>query len=245
MPLDYSFPQVTDPLVKGERGLASITHGGRTFRFRTNPNDFDWTYTINKRIDQTYGGRVVQLLGTKIDDFTLTAEAGNGGWPYIQKMAYFMRDIMVDQRNGVPAIFEYTTRGWRLNCYIVSVPFQDEIQAVAREFEIQMKVQEDVTGLLSRGTLRAELARLQNGVEFTRNQYNDPLLGQQVSDQEDGIAAQALANTMNAIKEATDVLGYASDNWLPNGVGGSFPGGNTFPGSMGIPGLGIPGIGAS
>ncbi|QZE10471.1 minor tail protein [Mycobacterium phage ScoobyDoobyDoo] len=171
---DYPFPQKSAALPASESGIASITHNGRTFRFRTNPNEFRWTYTLNRRIDPTYGGRVIQLLGTKIDDFSLKAEAGNGRWDYINRMATFLRDVMVDQRGGEPAVFEYTKRGWKLNCYIVSVPFQDEFNAVLREFEISMKVQEDVSGLLSKNSLDRELRALADGIGFQRSKYNDP-----------------------------------------------------------------------
>src|SRR6201988_3305233 len=125
-----------------ERGIASMHHPDvGTLRFRTNPNEFSWSYTLNKRIEPTYGGRVVQLLGTKIDDFKFKADCGGGRWSYMNKVAKFMREIMVVQRNGTPATFEYTTRGWKLNCFIASVPFQDSIEEVVREFEIQCKVQ--------------------------------------------------------------------------------------------------------
>lgn len=253
MAILYSFPQVA-PAVRppaGETGIASITHGGRTLRFRTNPNEFNWSYSINKRIDQTYGGRVVQLLGTKIDDFTLKADAGGGGWPYLNRVALFLRDVMVAQRNGVPATFSYTTRGWKLNCYIASMPFQDEVTAVAREFEIVMKVQEDLSGTVSRGLLRAELAWLADGVGFHRNQYNDPLLGPGVADQESGgleqlinAATQSLGGVGKTLQGIGEVLGYASDlNFLPPGFGGmvnpggGFPGGGTYPGGLSIPAL--------
>lgn len=197
--MEYTFPQKSAKMKAGEHGIASLTHKGRTFRFRTNPNQFQWTYTLNKRVDQTYGGRVIQLLGTKIDDFVLKADAGGGRWDYTNRMANFMRDVMVDQRDGEPATFEYTARGWKLNCYIVSVPFQDEVEAVLREFEIQMKVQEDVSGLMSSNSLSAELRRLQDGIGFRRSKYNDPTKqGQTLTDQiGDGLGAvEQIANSV-------------------------------------------------
>ncbi|ASZ74703.1 hypothetical protein KHO57_gp201 [Mycobacterium phage Phabba] len=179
----YNFPQRSAPMRSDERGIASLTHMGRTFRFRTNPNEFRWTYTLNKRIDATYGGRVIQLLGTKIDDFAIKADSGNGRWDYSNRVSKFMRDVMVAQRNGIPATFEYTKRGWKLNCYVVSVPFQDSVNEVLREFEIQFKVQEDVSGYLSKNSLDRELRRLADGVGFQRSKYNDPLKGgQQMGD---------------------------------------------------------------
>src|SRR4029077_6373446 len=115
---EFSFPQVSKPLDPGVRGICSITHGNRTFRFRTNPNQFAWTYKLNKRVDPTYGGRVVQLLGTNIDDFVVQADCGKGGWEYANALTLFLRDVMIDQRQGEPATFEYTTRGWKLKVFI-------------------------------------------------------------------------------------------------------------------------------
>lgn len=175
----YEFPQVAPASTSGERGIASLYHPGvGTLRFRSNPNQFNWAYTLNKRVDQTYGGRVIQLLGTRIEDFTFRADSGRGRWAYANRVATFMRDVMIAQRNGVPATFEYTTRGWKFNAYITSIPFSDAVEEVLREFEVGMKVQEDVSGLMSRNTLQAELRRLQDGIGFARSKYNDPQLGQ-------------------------------------------------------------------
>lgn len=215
---DYAFPQKSAALARTEKGIASLTHDGRTLRFRTNPNEFRWDYTLKRRVDQTYGGRVVQLLGTNIDNFSFKADAGGGRWDYLQRVSSFMRDVMIAQRNGNPATFEYTTRGWKLNCYIVSVPFQDAVEEVLREFEIQMKVQEDVSNMLTKNSLDAELRRLSDGIGFRRSKYNDPKLGdQQLFD--------VLGDSLGAIGNLAD-LGTAGisfiqqiSQFLPNGIG--------------------------
>jgi len=171
----YEFPQKSAPLTGGERGIATLSHPEvGSFRFRCNPKEFNWSYTLTKRVDQTYGGRVIQLLGTRIDDFTFKADSGLGRWEYANRFARFMADVMIRQRGGKPATFEYTTRGWKFNAFIVSVPFADAIEEVLREFEVQLKVQEDVTGLMSKNTLVAELRRLQDGIGFRKSKYNDP-----------------------------------------------------------------------
>lgn len=216
----YAFPQQSAAFTPNstEKGIASLHHPDvGSLRFRTNPNEFSWTYTLNKRIDQTYGGRVVQLLGTKIDDFTFKADCGGGRWAYMNKVAKFMRDVMIAQRNGAPATFEYTTRGWKLNCYISSIPFQDSIEEIRREFEVQCKVQEDVSGVMSKNSLSAELRQLQDGINFKRGKYNDPRYGQGVTDSEKGFA-----DVNNIIGQATDLINQfgSSLNFLPNGVQG-------------------------
>lgn len=214
----YSFPQVAEPLRSGETGIASLHHPNvGTLRFRSNPNEFGWDYVLNKRIDQTYGGRVIQLLGTKIDNFSIKADSGAGRWEYTNKVARFMRDLMIVQRNGTPATFEYTTRGWKLNCFIVSIPFFDAVEEVRREFEIQMKVQEDISGVMSKNTLSAELRRLKDGIAFKRSQYNDPMQNPSRSDQES--SSYIGSQIENIINTATNILGYADpQTFIPGGI---------------------------
>lgn len=224
---NYEFPQKVAPanLQDGERGISSLYHPEvGTFRFRSNPKEFNWSYTLNKRVDQTYGGRVIQLLGTRIDDFSFKADCGIGRWEYMNRVARFMRDVMIRQRGGIPATFEYTTRGWKFNAYVVSVPFADAIEEVLREFEVSLKVQEDISGVMSRNTLSAELARLQEGMGFRRSKYNDPLypanqngiprpdlgpVGQLLTSGTQ-VIQQFLTNVpvrANAIGQATDLIG--------------------------------------
>jgi len=215
----YGFPQVAPASTTGERGIASLRHpgvnGGAALRFRCNPKEFNWSYTLNKRIDQTYGGRVIQLLGTRIDDFTFKADSGLGRWGYLNQVAKFMRDVMITQRNGIPATFEYTTRGWKFNAYVVSVPFADAVEEVLREFEIGLKVQEDVSGLMSRNTLQAELRRLQDGIGFRRSKYNDPTYGQNKALVPDSQQFDGVNQIIDTVTGATNTL--LQQNFLQTG----------------------------
>ena len=215
---DYQFPQTTPGLSRdsGQRGITSLSHPAvGTLRFRSNPKEFNWSYTLNKRIDQTYGGRVIQLLGTRIDDFSFKVDSGslanNGGWPYLEKVSRFMRDIMIAQRGGVPATFEYTTRGWKFNAYVVSMPFSDAVEEVLREFEVSLKVQEDVTGLMSKSTLNAELRRLQQDIGFRRGKYNDPLY-----DNNTGLVPDAESDPMGIISTAENVANLGAQLLTPS-----------------------------
>jgi len=154
------------------RGIASLTHGSKVLVFRTNPNSMNWSYKLNTAVENTYGGRVIQLLSTSVQDLRVVIECGLGGWTYAMKIAEFMRNMMVDQRNGEPGVFEYTTRGWRMKVYAVSVPFQDRITETTREIELNFKIQEDATGVISKQTMSAELAKLKDGIGFKRSQFN-------------------------------------------------------------------------
>lgn len=229
MSSNFSFPQQAPAITlgSGERGIARMHHPDvGTLRFRTAPTEFGWSYTLNKRIDQTYGGRVVQLLGTKIDEFSFKADSGGGRWDYSNKVSKYMRDVMIAQRNGTPVTFEYTTRGWEMNLFVVSVPFQDAIEEVRREFQIQCKIQEDISGVMSRNTLSAELRRLQAGINFKRGKYNDPrAMGNgTVTDSERGVAD--IANIVNQFTS----IAQPFLNFLPNGVQSNFDLGNLITG---------------
>jgi hypothetical protein len=160
------------------RGIASLYFNGQTLRFRTNPNEIWWSYTLNTNVEQTYGGRVVQILGTRIEDLVIKIECGNGGWPYLTKVVDFLRNMMLEQRKngGKTATFSYTTRSWRMKVYALSVPFQDQVTATTRELEIRFKVVEDLTGQMTQMALSNELARLTDGIGFRKSKYNDPKL---------------------------------------------------------------------
>lgn len=154
------------------RGIASLEFGGRTLRFRTNPNAIWWNYSLITNVDNTYGGRVVQILGARMDDLIVTVDCGNGGWAYQRQVIGFMRDMINDQRKGDPGVFTYTTRNWRMKVFALSVPFQDTVSAVTREMELRFKIQEDVSGVQTSIALASELNRLKDGIGFRKSPYN-------------------------------------------------------------------------
>lgn len=165
-----------------DRGICTLTFQGRVLQFRTNPNSIWWSYELLTNVQQTYGGRVIQLLGTRLGDLQVKVECGRGGWEYLRKVVLWLRDLLTDQRNGNTAEFEYTTRDWRLRVYGLSIPFQDEVEATTRELTLNFKIQEDINSTLSQITLSAELMRLQDGIygpgQNVHNQFNDPNMSQ-------------------------------------------------------------------
>lgn len=218
------------------RGICTLTFQDRIFRFRTNPNEVWWTSELITKVEQTYGGRVVQILGTRLGDLNVKVECGLGGWKYLMQVVTFLRDVLNDQRNGDPATFEYTTRNWKLKVYSLSIPFENEVTAVARELNLQFKIQEDVTGVVSRASLAADLARLQDGVyrvgQNVHNQYNDftqigvPLQG---TNNRAPQARAGIPNTENTVD--SNPLGKI-------GTGSGLPDLANIPGISMIPGLG-------
>lgn len=186
------------------RGIASLTHGSNTLTFRTNPNSIMWSYKLNTAVENTYGGRVVQILSTAMEDLKVVIECGLGGWDYSMKVAEFMRNMMVDQRNGEPGLFSYTTRRWHMKVFAVSIPFQDRVTETTREIELSFKIQEDVSGVITRQTVSAELAKIQDGIGFSHNQFNTG-----TGSLNDGTTSPVWLN-------ATDLVGTVTTGEIPN-----------------------------
>lgn len=242
------------------RGLCTLSYRGRTLTFRTNPNEIWWDYQLITNIDQTYGGRVIQLLGTRLGDLSVTVECGQGGWPYLMQVVSWLRDLLVDQRSGNTAEFEYTTRNWHLKVYALNIPFQDEVEATTRPLVLNFKIQEDVSGVLSQVSLNTELARLQEGVygpgQMPHNRFNDYAFDREQNDGSLNASGPAYApsgvtNTVDSTPQGEWLAGGIAN---PVGLLPSIPGlgslaglGNlnlgSIPGLSYIPGLGsIPGL---
>src|SRR6185437_458039 len=101
-------------------GLCTLSFQDQVCRFRTNPNEVWWSYELLQNVEETYGGRVIQILGTRLGDLTVKVDCGLGGIDYLMEVVYYLRNLMSDQRNGNPATFAYTTRNWQLNVYAMS-----------------------------------------------------------------------------------------------------------------------------
>lgn len=198
------------------RGICSlVTAAGKEFRFRTNPNSITWKYVLNTNIEDTYGGRVIQILSARITSLNIEVEAGWGGWPYVVKLAYFLRDMMNDQRNGQAATFKYTTRNWKLKVFASSIPFTDTVGRPNTKIPMVFNVVEDSTKALQSQTLGAELKRLKDGIGYTRNAYNSQLPNSVDADQNGGLVTQVTG----ALSGITTALG--SGNPLKTLFGGA------------------------
>lgn len=157
-------------------GIASLTHQGKVLRFRTDPNSITWDYNLKTNIEETYGGQVVQVLSANIDNLRVTADAGLGGWAYVESVALFFRDMLFNQREGrsEPGVFRYPARGWELKVFALNFPFKDSVEDVLREFTMAFKVQEDVSGIVTSSLIETEMAKLSKGIGWERNEYNTP-----------------------------------------------------------------------
>jgi hypothetical protein len=115
--------------------------GPKTIRFRIDPSTIDWGFNINTSVQDTVGGRVVQVLGATLSDITITgllgedhrraAERGEREHPgrswrlhkhfvsRIREMQEWQsRDANRHKRMHRPARFQYPPHNWDFMVYI-------------------------------------------------------------------------------------------------------------------------------
>lgn len=159
-------------------GTFEISHSGKTFRFRVDPNSVRYTYNLNTKVEATYGGQVVQILSVNLGDLIVQADSGAGRWEYFQQLTQFCRDLMFYQKDtGEPATVIYPLKGWELKVYLVSLPYSDSVGNVKYPFTLRFRIQEDVSGVVSSDSMTSELNKVRDGIGYERNDYNYPIGG--------------------------------------------------------------------
>lgn len=181
-PNQSPIPQVATPSLntpptqlQATRGICTLSHPavGAPLQFRTNPNSITWNYELKTHIDETYGGRVVQILGVKMDNLKVTIDCGQGGWPYAMYVVQWIRDLMVQQRNGLAATFVYTTRNWHLKVFADNLPYHDAVGETIRELELSFRIQEDISGVQTSSSLDEAFKLIADGIGFVASSFNN------------------------------------------------------------------------
>jgi hypothetical protein len=115
--------------------------GGPSIAFRIDPDLIDWTWSVQTNVVETIGGRVIQILGARLEDLTLQGSLGqdrskkSGGesWQEAQDFLATITAIMEKQSADSnqqatmhqPAVFSYPPKGWRWNVYVKSLTDPD------------------------------------------------------------------------------------------------------------------------
>lgn len=119
--------------------------------FRINPSSIDWNFQIKTRIEDTIGGRVVQVLGATLSDITITGEYGQvmgqkgikgrergpvtrdqdpgQSWRLAEEFVHQVRHLMDEQSHDATEhekmnkalLFEFPDYGWRFQVYVKSI----------------------------------------------------------------------------------------------------------------------------
>lgn len=157
-------------------GVGQLQTGVGNFTFRNDPNSIEWTYNLITHQEDTYGGRVIQLLGVNISSITVTAVAGSGGPEYRREVGYFFRNLLMFQRDTQqPSVFAYPTRRFSFKVYVQAFQFQTSLdEDPSRPFVMSLQVVEEVTNTITKSIMSAELKKLNDGVGYQASQFTNP-----------------------------------------------------------------------
>jgi hypothetical protein len=122
-------------------GVATLGFAkGPKVTFRIDPTDINWNFKINTNVQNTMGGRVVQVIGATLSDLVIVGQFGEqrgrvhyeswvlakGFYDKIrQMMAYQSRNADGSGEMGEPAIFSYPPLKIRFSVYIKAIEDPD------------------------------------------------------------------------------------------------------------------------
>lgn len=155
-------------------GLASIS-AHKQFVFRINPYNINWGYNLRTHVDDTYGGKIVQILGTDLTSLTIDTVSGKGGIAYLQEFAKFWRDMCTWQQNTQElAIFSFPPKNYSLKVWAQSMTFNNKLDNLTYPINMTFQIQEDINGTLKKTSMTDTIKKLATGIGYTRNDYNYP-----------------------------------------------------------------------
>ena len=144
--LVFTHPKVPDPL-----------------RVYVNPNQIEWGYGLNVANFPTYGGEVVQILSSYVDDMTVQGDVET--YRQMEEIyRWFINYIHLatvgekgtGRYNVHPVSMYYSERQWQFNIYPIGMPgFRYGTEVVAPEWQLQAAVVDPAQGLLHKITNKA------------------------------------------------------------------------------------------
>lgn len=165
--------------------MAVISIGG--YRFTIAPETASWSYAMNIKPFETYGGRVVQLLACSVNKLSVEgyiSPKGNvksqsdplGQWQGMREFEYNVKQIMaVHEVYKQSVLFDFPEVGWNGNVWLTGysdVRYEPSIPAVryTLSFDIDSGFDSITEAISDYG-----LKNIPDGVGWVRNVYNTPL----------------------------------------------------------------------
>jgi hypothetical protein len=114
--------------------------GGPAVTFRIDPENILWSFEILTNVVETIGGRVIQIIGSYLDDLTVSGSFGEDhstskgeSWRQAEAFLLMIQQIMEAQSADAnqqkmmqpPAVFTYPPKNYRFNVYVKSLDDAD------------------------------------------------------------------------------------------------------------------------
>ncbi len=165
-------------------GTATLGYpGGPAVAFRVDPELITWNWQVLTNVIETIGGRVIQVLGARLDDLTVQGSMGqdhgnaSGGqsWQMAEEFVSAVTQIMEAQsadsnqqgKMHPPAVFNYPPKGWRFNVYVKALTDPDgQNSAILKPAKLNQRysltlfiVQDGSSALVKAGTTNGVFAQ--------------------------------------------------------------------------------------
>lgn len=202
--------------------------GGPSIALRLNPNAVDWNFTINTSVQETVGGRVVQVLGATPSDLVVQGSLGEVrgtnhkvSWEMAEDFLAKFKDIADYQardarRQGAmnpPAIFNFPAKGWRFGVYVKSLTDPSGGSSISlstghfsHDYVLTMMIDSDLSG-------QTQVIGKSNGV---LDRLKDKAIESYITRISDGIGWRFTEYNGHGIAEAAAAASVAADAANPS-----------------------------
>ena len=152
------------------------------YNFLLNPSSAAWSYDLNTKSYDTYGGRVVQVLSCKITGFTISGYLSQKHlteatrWTEMEYFENAIRNIMEYHNiNQKPVSFNFETMGW-VNAKVYVQGYTNvsyDVATAAIQYTLTLFVDEGLDTVKD-GIVISELENIPSGVNWKHGIYNTP-----------------------------------------------------------------------
>ena len=158
--------------------MANARIGG--YVFNINPSEAQWGYTLNTSSQDTYGGRVIQVLSCKIDSLQIKGYLTQKGtaenqWANMEQFEKDIKSIMDwHAKNKKPVKFSFPALGWNGDVYVTGYSnVQYDMKTAAVSYTLSMTVDSGFETIKEHASSEG-LDLIPDGVGWTRNKFNTP-----------------------------------------------------------------------
>lgn len=154
-----------------------------------NPSEASWSYALQTKSQDTYGGRVIQILSCKVDSFTVkgylpTSKPKPGGssdtrwWAPMEAFEQKVKSIMAYHANNQkPVPFRFDALDWEGDVYLTGysdVEYSSALAAVSYTLRFTVDSGFDTISQEVADSVKVSLGNIKDGIDYSYNEYNTP-----------------------------------------------------------------------
>lgn len=176
--------------------------------------EISWMYNLIVNSQATYGGEVVQILGANVGPLQVSGRLeSRAEQERVRKwFVRYMQLAGLTRRNQQPVLMSYPERGWDLDIYPTSFPWEVNIENFAPEWSISAEIAGDASNALVKHTMNSytfskEFLDAFEGIGFTDSYHR----------LEDEFDAQTIGDNFNLLLSSWITGDYQQFGFNPFG----------------------------